>query len=74
MVEKEIIKETLPESEEFVSQIFWVYNEFEKKSNYADSKKLKIPGLQIAPVKIIITLTDDKKQKLKSLTLELLRI
>ena len=74
MVEKEIIKETLPESEEFVSQIFWVYNEFEKKSKLCRLKKLKIPGLQIAPVKIFITLTDDKKQKLKCLTLELLRI
>ena len=38
MVEKEIIKETVPENEEFVSQIFWVHNELEKKSNYSNSK------------------------------------
>lgn len=52
MVEKEIIKETVPENEEFVSQIFWVHNEFEKKIKLFQLKKLKIPGFQIASVKI----------------------
>ena len=45
-----------------------------KKSQIAPTQGIRIIGFVIDSVKIIVTLTEEKKQKLKTLVLNLLRI
>ena len=45
-----------------------------KKSQIVPTQRIRILGLVIDSVKMIVTLTEEKKQKLKTLVLNLLRV